>query len=42
LTRLLFLDTPEHVDFENLIKQISFGRSAHQLFSKRDFPKTVI
>jgi hypothetical protein len=24
LTRLLFLDTPEHVDFENLIKQTFF------------------
>jgi hypothetical protein len=31
------LDTPEHVNSENLIKQISFGRSAYQLFSKRDF-----
>jgi hypothetical protein len=34
LTRLLFLDT--RVDSENLIKQISFGRSAYQLFSKCD------
>jgi hypothetical protein len=37
LTRLLFLDSPEHVDSENLIKQISFGRSAYHFFSKRDF-----
>jgi hypothetical protein len=36
LTRLLFLDTPEHVDSKNLIKQICFGRSAYQLFPKCD------
>jgi hypothetical protein len=34
--KITVLDTPEHVDSENLIKQISFGRSAYQLFSKCD------
>jgi hypothetical protein len=32
----LVLDTPEHVDLENINLKIGHGSSAYQLFSKRD------
>jgi hypothetical protein len=31
------LDTPEHVESENIKLKIGHGSSAYQLFSKRDF-----
>jgi hypothetical protein len=34
---LLFLDTPEHVDSENINLKIGHGSYLYQLFSKRDF-----
>jgi hypothetical protein len=34
---LLILDTPEHVDSENINLKIGYGSSLYQLFSKRDF-----
>jgi hypothetical protein len=33
---LLILDTPDHVDSENIKLKIGFRSSAYQLFSKRD------
>jgi hypothetical protein len=33
---LLILDTPEHVDSENMIFKIDYGSSLNQLFSKCD------
>jgi hypothetical protein len=32
----LVLDTPEHVDLENINLKIGHGSSAYQIFSKRD------
>jgi hypothetical protein len=34
---LLFLDTPEHVDSENINLKIGHGSYLYQLFSKRNF-----
>jgi hypothetical protein len=34
---LLFLDTHEHVDSENINLKIGHGSYLYQLFSKRDF-----
>jgi hypothetical protein len=34
--RLLILDTPEHVDSENIILKIARWTFLYQLFSKRD------
>jgi hypothetical protein len=36
-TRLLILDTPEHVDSENIKLKIGYRPMLYQLFSKRDF-----
>jgi hypothetical protein len=37
----LILDSPEHVDSENIKLKIGYGSSLFQLFSKRDLLKIV-